>query len=600
MQPVQARSLFGFAIVLALGLALQWARVFEPADSALLDAQFRLLRERAPQALGQDVVVVGIDEASLDAQREPFALWHPHLARFLNAMEIAAPAVLGLDVMLADRSYDFLVPGYDKKLTDALAAAKARSPLVLGEVPDEHGNARAIFAAYVAAAGADALASAALCRDPDSVVRRLGAQGCGSRDGLVTLSARMARHLGAGPDPRGLINYALGEPLGYIPFQTVLEWLDRNDNERLSAAFRGKPVLLGIVLPSAGREELPVALAAFEPANRTLPGVLVHAQALRSMLAQGLLNPVPGSMVFAITAAALLFWFGASGWKKDALLALVLLCFAAVSLNLLWKGWFLPSAGIMIAALAATLVRHAYDSALQKHARNLLQAAFQSNVSPRILRDIVSGRIRPPLAGTRERICVLACGIRQFAARVETLAPEEVIELLDAYFTEMTLAVQKHEGTIDKFAGDGMIAFFGAPKPLACPEKNALEAAQDMLEALARVNRGMQQPGRAPLAIGLGLHSDDVVLGYVGGESHREYLAIGAAPDIAARLEKMTREAGFPVVCSAAVADALGRSGGLQDLGERVVAGRGAMHVFGWNPPVLAADSSPAAPQARA
>jgi len=531
--------------------------------------------------------------------REPRVLWHQHLARFLNAMALAKPAALGIAVTLPDRSYDFLIPDYDKALFDALVAAKARMPLVLGEAADEYGNARAIFPLYVAAVGADEVGSAALCPDPDRVVRGLDARACGRRADEPTLAARMARHLGATQDQRGLINYALGDPLAYLPFGQVLAWIEKQDSARLSAAFGGKPVLLGTILLSADREELPVALAEFEPRNRTLPGVLAHAQALRSMLAQGLLKPVSAWLLMALSAAGVLFWFGSSDWKKAVLLALVLGFFGLVGLNLLWKGWYLPLAGILITALAAALLRMAYDSALQKHARNLLLGAFQSSVSPQILKDIVSGRIKPRLAGTRERICILTCDIRQFAARVETLAPEQVIELLDVYFTEMTLAVQKHEGTIDKFLSDGMIAFFGAPKSLACPEKNALEAAQDMLEALARLNRDLEQSGRAPIAIGLGLHSGEVVLGYVGGESHREYLAIGDALGIAGSLSKMTGEAGFPVVCSAAVAQAVGAAGELRDLGERAIAGHGALQLYGWNPPVLAASTGPQSQRAR-
>src|SRR5207244_9233423 len=82
----QARLLVLFALVLAAGLAAQHAGLGERADRALLDAQFRLLRERAPQPVDKDVVLVGIDEASFQVLREPFALWHPHLGRFLQAM----------------------------------------------------------------------------------------------------------------------------------------------------------------------------------------------------------------------------------------------------------------------------------------------------------------------------------------------------------------------------------------------------------------------------------------------------------------------------------------------------------------------------------
>jgi adenylate cyclase len=593
VQREQARVLVFFAVVLGAGLAAQYAGLAERADRALLDAEFRLLRERRPQPVEKDVVLVGIDETTFQVLREPFALWHPHLGRFLQAMALAKPSVVGLDIVLPDRSYHFLIPDYDQPLVRGLAELRgeARVPIALAQSLDERGNLRAIFPPYLAAAGNDALGSVAVCRDPDLAIRRFDETSCDESGPQPTLAGRMAQHLGVKQEWRGLINYAIGDPVGYLPLQQVLQWIEQGQSSRLAETFRGRPVLVGVILPFSDRYPLPAELAAFEPKSRMLPGVLVHVQALRSMLQRGFVQPLPAWLVLLASAAAMLAWFGRSGWAKAALLALGALGVFGAALLLLWQGSYLPAAGIVLCALYAALARLTYDAALQGRERRFLTGAFSSYVSPQFLKEILAGRIQPGLAGVRRRICVMFCDIHGFTSRAEKMAPEQVISLLNRYFTAATAAIYKRGGTTNKFLGDGVMALFGAPQPLECPEKNALEAAQDILSALRELDRELAAEGIEPLKIGIGLHAGEVVLGHVGGRLHREYSAIGEVVNLASRLEAMTRELDYPVVCSAAVADAVGRAGDLRDLGERAPRGHPALRVFGWNPPVLAAQA---------
>ncbi len=169
----KARFLAAFALVLGAGLAAQYGGLAERADRALLDAEFRQLRERAPQPVDRDVVVVGIDETTFQVLREPFALWHPHLGRFLQAMAIAKPSVLGLDIALPDRSYHFLLPNYDQPLVQGLADLRggAQVPIVLAQSLDERGNLRAIFPPYLAVAGKDASRNGAATSTTRSAIR---------------------------------------------------------------------------------------------------------------------------------------------------------------------------------------------------------------------------------------------------------------------------------------------------------------------------------------------------------------------------------------------------------------------------------------------
>ncbi len=585
------RILIGFAAVLLAALALMHWRAFDWAERALLDAEFVYLRAHHPQAMGKDIVLIGIDEAALAEQREPFALWHPHLGRLMKGLALAKPTVVGLDIALPTRSYDFLIPQYGQPLLEGLAALRKVAPVVLALSLDEHGNQRVIFPPYLAIVGPDGVGPLIVCRDPDQVIRRYNERECGFREGDTSFAGRMAQDLGTQKKSwQGFINYNIGDAITYIPAHQVLEWIERNNEASLSEAFRGKPVMLGMILPFADRHSLPVALAAFEPNARLLPGVLIQVQALRSMLGPGLIAPLRDDLALAFAAVAALFWFGAGGWRKALIFALTAAALLALATALLlWENLQFPAASLAGVSLLAFAARFTHDRLLKSRERRFLREVLSSYVSPQVLKEILRGRIHAGLGGTRQRVCVMFCNIHGFTSRAERMSPEAVIQLLNDYFSAAVSAVLKHHGTTSKLSADGMLAFFGAPQPLANPEKNALEASQDVLENLARVNQQLAARGQEPLTVGIGLHSGEVVLGQVGAASHREYTAIGDVVNVASRLEQSTTELGYPVVCSAGVADAVGRSGGLEDLGERSVRAHAALHVFGWRPRLLSA-----------
>jgi class 3 adenylate cyclase/CHASE2 domain-containing sensor protein len=586
---IKQRILIGFAAVLLAALALMHWHAFDWAERALLDAEFRYLRAHYAQAVEKDVVLIGIDEAALAAQREPFALWHPYLGRLLKGLALAKPAVAGLDVVLPSRSFDFLIPQYDRPLLEGITALGKVAPVVLAQSLDDRGNQRTIFPAYLAIAGLDGAGPVIVCRDSDRIVRRYDERECGFGESSSSFAGRMAQHLGVQKKSwQGFINYSIGDAITYIPVQKVLEWIEHNNEASLNEAFRGKPVMLGMIQPFIDRYPLPVALAAFEPDTRLLPGVLIQVQALRSMLGPGLIAPLSAEFALALAAVAALFWFGAGGWRKTLVFALATAALLALATALLlWKNVQFPAASLVGVSLLALASRFAYDTLLKSHERRLLREAFAGYVNPQILKKILRGRIRPGLSGTRHRVCVMFCNIRGFTSRAERMSPEAVIKLLNDYFSAAVSAVLKHEGTTNKVSGDGMLAFFGAPQQLANPEKNALEASQDVLENLVRLNEQLAARGQEPLTVGIGLHSGEVVLGQVGAVSHREYTVIGDVVNVASRLELATTELGYPVVCSAGVADAVGRAGGLEDLGERTLRGHPVLHVFGWRPRLL-------------
>jgi len=152
----------------------------------------------------------------------------------------------------------------------------------------------------------------------------------------------------------------------------------------------------------------------------------------------------------------------------------------------------------------------------------------------------------------------------------------------------VSAAIHARGGAIDKFIGDGLMATFGVPQPLPAPQRNALEAAQDILVRLGRLNGELKAEGLEPLEIGIGIHTGEVLAGYVGSRKRRDFTVIGDPVNTASRLEGLSKTLGYPVVCSNEVAAAVGFAGGMVDLGAQPVKGRSDVHVWGWNPPLAA------------
>src|SRR5512146_260440 len=279
----RARMALGLFICLLAAVLLHLSRTGEMLSRSVLDYQFGLLHRYDAHAVKNDVLIVGIDEASYKSFKEPFALWHPHLGRFLQAMAIAKPAVVGLDIVLPERSYQFLIPEYDQSLLRGLQTAKAQTPLVLAQTVEVNGEFRKVYEPIVAASGGDTLASVMVCPDDDGVVRRFDPNQCTVNAHGSMLVEKMAAHLRDAKPGTGLVDFGTGEPFEYVPFTQVLDWQAQGNVDQLTRTFGGKPVLLGVVSPLGERVNSPVPLAAWDPFRHRIPGILMQAQMLRSM-----------------------------------------------------------------------------------------------------------------------------------------------------------------------------------------------------------------------------------------------------------------------------------------------------------------------------
>jgi adenylate cyclase len=159
--------------------------------------------------------------------------------------------------------------------------------------------------------------------------------------------------------------------------------------------------------------------------------------------------------------------------------------------------------------------------------------ALQRFLSPAISRKVVAEAADIRLGGESLRITVLFADVRGFTTMAEKMKPREAVEVLNEFFTRMTRVIFEHDGTLDKYLGDGVMALFGAPLALQNDAEAAVRAAANMQRCLAELNA---TSGKAPLNIGIGIHTGEAIVGYLGTEQQMDYTAIGDTVNVASRL----------------------------------------------------------------
>jgi adenylate cyclase len=164
------------------------------------------------------------------------------------------------------------------------------------------------------------------------------------------------------------------------------------------------------------------------------------------------------------------------------------------------------------------------------------RAQFQRLLSPNLVEQVVQGKLQLEKGGKRAEVTLLFADIRGFTSMSETRTPEEIVRMLNEYFEIMVDVIFRHQGTLDKFVGDEIIALFGAPVGIPNAELCAIECALEMLKVLKDWNRVRMAEGLNEIKIGIGVNTGTVVTGAIGSSRALQYTAIGDAVNIAARL----------------------------------------------------------------
>lgn len=186
----------------------------------------------------------------------------------------------------------------------------------------------------------------------------------------------------------------------------------------------------------------------------------------------------------------------------------------------------------------------------------LARAKYRRFMPAHVVDEILANPDEVMLGGANCCVTVLFSDIRGFTSMSEQLNPEIVVQILNEYFADMTPIVFDHHGLLDKFMGDGMMALFGVPYPTDDAAADAVSAAIAMQRGMAALNEDLKTLGLSEIAIGIGINTGTVTVGYIGSRERTDYTAIGDAVNLAARLEK--RAESGQIIISRSTLDAIG------------------------------------------
>lgn len=273
-----------------------------------------------------------------------------------------------------------------------------------------------------------------------------------------------------------------------------------------------------------------------EIAQGVLPPALVHADFLVFLAVGGVLAlllpalpPIRASLLTVLAAAAPLYL----AWALPVPPPLVPLEYSLLTILVLF------TVNVLIAYFVET------------HARAAIVAAFGQYVPPPVVAAINRSPGNFSMAGTARDMTVMFCDIRGFSSMSERLEPRELAALLNEYLTAMTTVLQRHGATIDKYVGDAVIAFWGAPLEQPDHAHRAVAAALEMQRAVAALADTFAARGWPPLRIGIGINSGVMNVGNMGSRYRIAYTVIGDAVNLAARLEALTRLYDVAILISA-------------------------------------------------
>ena len=382
--------------------------------------------------------------------------------------------------------------------------------------------------------------------------------------GAVTLPYRAALHPGTSPG---------SGRFRYIPAADVLA-------HRVGAReLGGRVVLLGSSAP--GLADLRAT-----PVHRALPGIEVHAQLMAGLEDNDLsVRPDWSSgfellLLAAVLAGVTITVRRLAGPVAVLALAVILALLLACDLwALTGRGWAIPIAAPLAAGLLVGVLGIVANYLLEWHSRRSLARLFGHYLPPERVRAMASDPDRfLDIASSAENreLTVLFCDLRGFTPMSEKMAPERLRELLNLYFLRMSQIIHGHGGTLDKFIGDAVMAFWGAPQTDAQHAAHGVQAAMAMIAAIEPLNAELAERGLPPLAPCIGLATGVVCVGDLGSALRRSYTAVGDGVNLAARIEGATRTYDVPLLAADTTRAAAGELPGCEwvEVDEVAVKGR--------------------------
>ncbi|MBT2335948.1 adenylate/guanylate cyclase domain-containing protein [Variovorax paradoxus] len=295
------------------------------------------------------------------------------------------------------------------------------------------------------------------------------------------------------------------------------------------------------------------------PVGAAFPGVEVHANIVSAMLDHRLLavpDYAPGYEVLSVLSAGLVLALGLSLLPASRA---VLLAVATVAALVGVNAWLyqrhslvLPLASALAMAALAFAFNMGWGYFIESRARRGLVRLFGTYVPPQLVNEMLATPGRYSMRAENRHMTVMFCDMRDFTRLSEQMAPAELQAFLNTVFSRLTNVISTHRGTVDKYMGDCVMAFWGAPIDTPDHGTLAVRAALDMAQAVRDVNQIHRASGRPQISVGIGINSGVMSVGDMGSAARRSYTVVGDAVNLASRLEGLSAHYGVEIVASAA------------------------------------------------
>ncbi|MBU1992597.1 MAG: adenylate/guanylate cyclase domain-containing protein [Patescibacteria group bacterium] len=501
----------------------------------------------------EEIVIVAIDPKSTSDQGlGRFYDWsRSYYAQVLDNIGKYNPKAVGIDLLFFNKSRGI----DDKTLIDlytntksAEDFAKQTSEYIKKDHPDDIKFAQSIEkAGNVVLAGVDVngevaksiplLTTAAkdtglvnAMPDDDGIVRRVPL-----KNSLISKIAHLSEILVPQEDEL-IINYA-AEPYQY----KRISFVDAYNGDFGESAVKGKIVLIG---PT----DLSLQDVQFTPNAKTspMPGVEVHANAIQTLIEGNVLSEQRFSnlaTVLLVTALVAVVAFILLNIPLGIVAALVLMiAYTAAARymfdkNVIWNMLY-PYAAIILAYISTMIYR--YWTEFKE--KRFVSEAFGHYVSPEIVKELQRDPKKLKVGGENKVLTVMFTDIENFTTYSEKMTPEQITGLINEYMEYMTEIVLQNGGTLDKYEGDAIMAFFGAPIEQDDHAYRACKTALEMLKALPNLHQKWQAEGKPLLNFRAGIATGEVLVGNMGSRKRFDYTVMGDTVNLAARLEPANKE----------------------------------------------------------
>jgi adenylate cyclase len=548
-------------LLIGLEIAASLPRISSPLERVELTARDTAFLLRGPVAPNEDIVIVAIDDFSLNwvDQRWPWS--RSYLAEIINWLNDAGAKVIAFDITLFDPSPD---PADDEAMAAAIQGANSFvtvSQIFSGQYSTTLDVPEEIFMP-----GIDGYGITEIERDDDAIVRGINAYKNYQDRVLFNWAFEIARvylevEAPSNPSPASvtfngqlvplnqqgklLVNYAGGAET-YPTYSAARVPLGDYSPDN----FAGKIVFIG-----ASSETLQDIYPTPFSATYLMPGAEVIANSVATLLSGEYLTIAPPWVnLLIILGMALVSWLflliprpSVSNGLMAVGIAGYLIAFLVLFNRGMQISFITPALMLFLGVVVPTLEQAVTQEVEKRRVRNM----FSRFISPEMVSQLLDTQDIASI-NKRTELTILFSDIRGFTTLSERMSPEDVVSLLNPYLEIMSSIIHKHGGTVDKYEGDAIVAFFGEPIPHKDHAVRAARAALEMREALKRLNMKWLADGTYTemLEMGIGLNTGEVFVGLLGSQERVNYTIIGDAANLAARLQDQTKEFGFPILIS--------------------------------------------------